>query len=131
MMLGGHLIKSWSLTQSIVALSSGEAEYYSLVKGSSFALGLRSMIQELGVDLAIRINTDASAAVGMVKRSGFGRVRHIDVSQLWIQDMVAKGKIRINKVKSEENLSDALTKNVKRETLDNHVIGTNQIRNLP
>lgn len=30
--LGKHVIKSWSLTQSIVTLSSGEAEYYGLVK---------------------------------------------------------------------------------------------------
>jgi len=34
-MIGGHSIKSWCSTQSIVSLSSGEAEYYGIVKGSS------------------------------------------------------------------------------------------------
>ena len=31
-MFGSHLIKSWSSTQNVIALSSGEAEYYGLVK---------------------------------------------------------------------------------------------------
>ena len=42
-MWGYHKIKSWSSTQSIVALSSGEAEYYGMVKGASVALGLQSV----------------------------------------------------------------------------------------
>merc|ERR1711895_351289 len=37
LMLGEHLIKGWSVTQAVIALSSGEAEYYGIVKGSSVA----------------------------------------------------------------------------------------------
>ena len=44
-MLGMHLIKTWSVTQSVVSLSSGEAEYYGLVKGASVGLGIRSMLK--------------------------------------------------------------------------------------
>ena len=90
-MLGGHLIKSWCSTQSVVSLSSGEAEYYSIVKGASIGLGLRSMLGDFGVEVAIRVNTDASAAKGMANRRGLGKVRHIAVNQLWIQDRVARG----------------------------------------
>ena len=32
---GQHAVKSWSTNQAVIALSSGEAEYYGLVKGSS------------------------------------------------------------------------------------------------
>ena len=39
-MLGSHLIKSWSSTQDIVALSSGEAEYYGIVKGAAQGFGI-------------------------------------------------------------------------------------------
>ena len=42
-MLGNHMIKSWSSTQAHVTLSSGEAEYYGLVKGASVAIGVKSM----------------------------------------------------------------------------------------
>ena len=31
-MHGSHLVKSWSITQAVIALSSGEAEYYAMVK---------------------------------------------------------------------------------------------------
>ena len=31
-MIGNHWLKGWSTTQNVVALSSGEAEYYSMVK---------------------------------------------------------------------------------------------------
>ena len=34
-MLGQHMVKSWSNTQSVLALSSGEAEYYGMVRGAS------------------------------------------------------------------------------------------------
>ena len=37
--LGKHTIRTWSLTQVVIALSSGEAEYYGMVKGASFSLG--------------------------------------------------------------------------------------------
>ena len=34
-MLGSHMMKGWSNTQSVIALSSGEADYYGMVRGSS------------------------------------------------------------------------------------------------
>ena len=47
MMLGQHLLKSWSSTQNVVALSSGEAEYYGLVKGAAQGIGARNMMQDI------------------------------------------------------------------------------------
>ena len=38
-MMGNHLIKGWSTTQAVIALSSGEAEYYGIVTGASVGLG--------------------------------------------------------------------------------------------
>ena len=40
--LGVHCIKSWLSNQAIVALSSAKAELYSLLKGASQTLGLKS-----------------------------------------------------------------------------------------
>ena len=45
-MLGTHLIKGWSVTQAVIALSSGEAEYYGIVKSSSVGLGVRSVLSD-------------------------------------------------------------------------------------
>ena len=97
-MLGNHMIKSWSSTQTNIALSSGEAEYCGLVKGASMALGVKSMHKEMGLKARVRVSTDASAAKGIASRRGLGKIRHIEVHQLWVQDKVASGEVEVRKV---------------------------------
>ena len=125
-MLGKHLIKSWSSTQDGIALSSGEAEYYGLVKGASVAMGVRSMHREMGLDIRIRVNTDASAAKGIASRRGLGKIRHVEVHQLWVQDKVAEGEIEVRKVEGKSNLADLLTKHCTSEDIRVHMHHTCQ-----
>ena len=125
-MFGKHLIKSWSKTQSIISLSSAEAEYYGLVKATTIALGLQSMYQEFGIKLGINVKSDSKGAIGIAKRRGLGKVRHIDVHQLWIQQKVSDGIIQVVKVPGANNLADALTKFVSAEGMISHVRGTYQ-----
>ena len=54
-MLGGHLIKSWSATQGSISLSSGEAEFYWVVKASGVAFGFQALLHDLGVQLPVRV----------------------------------------------------------------------------
>ena len=86
MRLGTHIFKTWSTTQGVIALSSGEAEYYALAKTASQCLGMRAMMKDLGVTLqgshSIKVITDATAAKGIAMRKGFGPVRHIDTNTL-------------------------------------------------
>ena len=112
LMHGSHLVKSWSITQAVIALSSGEAEYYAMVKGGCVGIGMQSIMSDLEVKADIEISTDASAAKGIASRTGLGKVRHIEVSQLWLQDHVSTGKIKVNKVDGGDNLADTLTKHV-------------------
>ena len=44
-MWGKHIIKSWSSTQSVIALSSGEEEDYGMVKGAYVGLGMQSVLK--------------------------------------------------------------------------------------
>ena len=78
------MIKTWSVTQGIIALSSGESEYYGMVKGASLGLGMKAFLGDLVIDHRIRIRTDASAAKGIATRKGLGKVRHIEVNQLLV-----------------------------------------------
>ena len=41
--LGGHVLKAWSSTQGVISLSSGEAEYYAMLKCGSIGFGLLSL----------------------------------------------------------------------------------------
>ncbi len=65
---GKHCIKSWSTTQSVIALSSGEAEYYGIVRGGSVLLGAISMARDLGIETKGQIHTDSTAAKGIANR---------------------------------------------------------------
>ena len=69
---------------------------------------------------------DASAAIGIVLRRGLGKVRHIDVSQLWLQHKVASGEIQVKKVGTGENKSDALTKYPPYAEIVKHMRATSQ-----
>ena len=78
--IGDHVIKTWSTIQSVIALSSGEAEYHGMVRGASIGLGIQSMLADLGVALQLRSRTDASAAKGVASRRGLGKGRQIEVT---------------------------------------------------
>ena len=100
-----NVIKTWSSNQGVVALSSREAEYYGLVKGASQGIGLRNLARDLGVECfaAIQIASGASAAIGIAARRGAGKIRHIEVSQLWLQAQVSNGEVELCKISTHEN----------------------------
>ena len=73
---------------------------------------------DLGWEMGLKVHSDASAAIGIAMRRGVGKVRHIEVHQLWLQDRVGRGDLKIEKVKGERNPADSLTKHVEREKLN-------------
>ena len=125
-MFGTHCIKTWSTNQQVVATSSGEAEYYGMVKGASNGLGVQGMLRDSGVILGITLCTDSSAAKGIASRRGLGKVRHIELAELWLQDQVARGKIKIEKIRGEDNFSDSLTKHSNPERISQTLRNTYQ-----
>ena len=120
-MRGCHSLKHWSLTQTTIALSSGEAELGGICRGASIALGLQSLALDLGIKVDLEILTDATAAIGICRRRGLGKIRHLHVSDLWVQDRLKKGDFKLTKVLGSENPADLLTKHVPRETMCKHM----------
>ena len=111
-MLGQHCVKHWSSTQAIIAFSSGEAEYYGVVKASSTGLGCRALLADLGKKMQLTMHTDAEAAKGIASRMGLGKTRHIQVHYLWVQERVRNGDLELRKVLGTENPADLLTKHL-------------------
>ncbi len=109
-LLGSHAIKSWSSTQSSVALSSGEAEFNGVVRGAGVGLGYQSLLRDIGVDVPLRVWTDSSAAIGICSRQGLGKLRHLDTHTLWIQQAVRSKRVDLRKVAGEVNPADLFTK---------------------
>ena len=67
------------------------------------------------------VRSDATAAIGMVARVGLGRVRHLAVSDLWVQGKARSKAIRYEKVEGRLNPSDILTKGVEADLLKRHL----------
>ena len=98
--------------QAVIALSSCESECYGLVSAASHALGDVATAADWGVLLQAHILMDASAAIALGSRRGLGKVRHVDTAFLWVQSMVASGRIVISKRPGQDMLADVLTKGV-------------------
>jgi hypothetical protein len=107
---GGHYIKSWSSTQKTVALSSGEAELTALVKCSCELLGILQLAADWGDELEGDVMVDSSAALGVVARKGAGKLRHVRVGQLWVQQKRETGELNYKKIKGTCNPADLMTK---------------------
>ena len=101
-MVGQHLIRCWSSTQKTIALSSAEAELTALVKTSCEAIGLSQLVLEWGIEVKAEVMVDASAALGVVNRRGSGKLRHVRIGQLWVQEREQRTYLSYKKVNGEE-----------------------------
>ena len=110
MMMGDGVVKTWSSTQTTIAQSSGEAEYYALVRAAAEGLGMQSVMRDLGWEMRVRLWVDSSAAKSIASRVGLGRVRHLEVKFLWLQEVVRDRRLEVRKVHGADNPADVLTK---------------------
>ena len=124
-MLGAHTLKTWSRTQSLIALSSGESELYATLRAAAEALGIISIMKDLGYTVSGEIWSDASAALGIINRTGLGKTRHIDTGLLWIQQTAAEQRLRFQKVLGKHNPADLCTEHLDQATSEGHTTTLN------
>ncbi len=120
-MFGSHCIKTYSQTQETIALSSGESEFYGIVKAATMGLGMRGLMEDVGMTVEVQANTDSSAAKSITSRKGSGRVRHVEVRDMWVQERVARGELKIVKVRGEDSVADGLTKHVEKPKMEQYL----------
>jgi hypothetical protein len=117
-MIGTHTIKVSSSTQGPIALSSGESEWYGIVKSATVGIGLRSLAKDFGCDYKLNLVTDSSAANGIGNRRGAGGVRHIETRSLWLQQKTTDRSLTVSKISKVVNWADLPTKHQDAKTLD-------------
>ena len=105
----------------MVSLSSAEAELHGLCKAASEGLAATNMATELYMPLPLRLFTDSSAARGIVQRAGCGKVKHLDVKSLWIQEREARGDLSTVKIPRLQNCSDLLTHHYTETEAETHL----------
>ena len=114
-MVGDVCLKAWSTTQRVVALSSGEAEYYAAIKGASEGLGFLAGCADLGIwtngAVSLRVLTDSSACKGnLPENRPWGRSDTSMLQCCGFRIWCEKGKIQMSKIPGKENPADLLTK---------------------
>ena len=119
-MIGTHVIKSWSRSQKTVALSSGEAELTAMVKVTCESLGIAALLGDWGDPKSITVFADSNAALGVVRRKGAGRLRHVKVGMLWIQDLREDEAVLFKKVEGVKNPADLMTKHNPQRIVEEH-----------
>ena len=97
---------------AVTALSSPEAEYYACVGAAAEALYAQQLIKDMGFETEICLETDASSAKAVALRQGLGKIRHLEVKYLWLQEKLMQKALSNAKVKGTENAADLGTKHV-------------------
>ena len=120
-MWGAHCLETWSKTQAIVAKSSAESELYGVVKGACEGLGMNTLMEDVGIQVMVRIHMDASAAKGIIERKGLSKVRHIDTNVLWLQEQQARRLLPLNKIRGAKNPAYLMTKNVGQKVVEEYM----------
>ena len=119
---GGCVLRTWSAVQQTIAMSSGEAELYAMVKAAAHLKFMISVAQDFGIEFSGQVFVDSTAAIGIAKRSGLGgRTRHVQVQWLWIQEEVSAKTLEVKKILGTHNMADILTKPVPSEVFDKHL----------
>jgi len=131
---GDHTLSATGSLQSTVSLSSGEAEYYGILRGAASGLKLAALAADLGLEKHVEVVTkkgefpievcgDSTAAIAFASRQGLGRQKHVMTRYLWVQHAVKSKRISLRKVDTKENVADALTKPLSNRVIQKHLKG--------
>uniref|UniRef100_A0A2N9HW07 CCHC-type domain-containing protein n=1 Tax=Fagus sylvatica TaxID=28930 RepID=A0A2N9HW07_FAGSY len=112
--LSGGPICWKSTLQSIVAMSTTEAEYMAVAEAAKEALWLKGLVKELGLNQGgVQMHCDSQSAIYLAKNQVYhARTKHIDVRFHKIRELIVTGDIVLEKVHTSENAADMLTKPV-------------------
>jgi hypothetical protein len=119
---GAYVVKigsgaiSWkSKLQTIVTLSTTEAEYISAVNAGQEILWLRNIFQELGYTIKgpSTLFIDNQSAIAVAKNpEHHGRLKHLDLKYYWLREEVNSGKIAVQYCPTKLMPADQLTKSL-------------------
>ena len=125
-MVGEHFLKGWARTQNSVTLSSAEAELVAMGKAAAELIGVGAMSRDFGDETDGVLHADSSAAIAIAKRRGSGKLRHINIASLWIQEKIEQKELTVKKVSGLANPADMMTKHLGREKLETYMRAVGQ-----
>ena len=113
-MLAGAAISYSSKLQTIIALSTCEAEYVAMCEAGKEAVWLRSLLAEVGFrkrSSPVTLYADNQGSITLANNPEFHRcTKHIDVRFHWIRDAGSLRQLEIIYIPTEKMAADGLTK---------------------
>ena len=89
---------------------------------------IQSMLAERNCTVELVVHADSNAVRLAIETPGVHRMKHIEISQLFIKDLVAQVTVQLQRISSEDNSSDMLTKLVCEETLQKCLLCQGHLR---
>ncbi|KAL7153130.1 hypothetical protein ABFS83_04G144600 [Erythranthe nasuta] len=110
--LNGSCVSWKSQLQSIVVLSTTEAEYVATTKAIKEAIWLKGLLLEIGfLRNKVVVFSDSQSSIQLCKNLVFhDRTKHIEIKFYFIRRIVDEGIIDLEKIPSEFNPSEMGTK---------------------
>ena len=75
-------------------------------------------LEAYGGKLTAVVRTDSSAGKAIASRRGPGKLRHLQLKQLFVQDLVTRKRVYLEKEKGDSNVADLGTKSLARERME-------------
>ncbi|KAJ4719028.1 Retrovirus-related Pol polyprotein from transposon TNT 1-94 [Melia azedarach] len=120
MTLSGRAVAWQSRLQKYVALSTTEAEFIAATEACKELLWMKRFLQELDFkQQQYVVFCDNQSAIHLSKNSSFhAKSKHIDVRYHWLRDALNDNMFELEKIHTNHNASDILTKTLPREKLE-------------
>lgn len=71
---------------------------------------MHALINDLGEKAHVRVLTGATTCKSLAPARGLGKVQHIEVVELWVQQAVREERILLHTIRSSFNTTDLFTK---------------------
>ena len=113
---GGRIVAAgvglshWSRTLAVITMSSCESELLAMCLGAQEGFLVVSLMEELGLKPEMTLHSDSQAAIDWLGKKGMGRLKHIELRQMWIQEAVRSGRMKVQFERGSDNVADLLTK---------------------
>ena len=120
--LGGTIVGYSSKKQNVVSLSSAEAELISYTEGCQNARFMQQLLCEMiGYEPTAVVFEDNLGCIFLIKnQKTSSRTKHLAVRHLYGRDLYVENKVLPTFVRSEENISDGMTKNQPQQLFTEH-----------
>jgi hypothetical protein len=122
-MIAGCPLLWASKLQTMIALSTTEAEYIALSQSMRELIPMRRLVQEVATSTALNLKDDLSAAThstvfednnGALRLATHPKItpksKHFAISWHWFKSAVVKGSVEIVRVDTKEQIADIFTK---------------------